>query len=661
MRLKRLRPFIENSLRPPEITLPAEEAIGHYRAGILRFFSLSFGLAFGIFLISEYRTAFQTGSYIRIIVETAIYCAFLLHLDHRNSYALHAGTIVASCSLMGGFLLYNLGLPGPGLLWLFTGPILAAVFTDFGVGLFCIAVNILIYAACGILARLGLLGWSLDLTSYIVSGLSFLLLSLAAFLAESALIRYLNSALEREEGLNRECDLQKSQLSVAMEERKGAEAQALHYRDYDDLTQLYNREKFITIMTNAIPAAERRGRHLAVLIIGLDQFRRINETWGHSTGDEILVRTATSLRKAFRQGDEVGRLGDDLFAVLCTDIRQNDDVLGLIYKAQIAIERSAVEAGGLSVKPSASMGAAIYPNDGSAAEDLLRCGEAALHLAKESGPGTYRFFDPIFNQRLVERARVEMLLDDAIQSRTIEPWYQAKVDAEGHIVGVEALARWIQPDGTLKMPASFIDIAERSGSIVPAGRLMLERACMDAARWEHEGLPALRVSVNLSPYQFKYSGLCNDVKMALSASGLDPSRLELEITETGIEMASGETAGRLEELKRLGISISIDDFGTGASSISHLRDYPIDTVKIPKELVDPILDDTRASMIASAIIELAHNLHFNVVAEGVENPDQYRWLRAAHCDQFQGYLFSRPLALNEFKEMLARTSPLTVE
>lgn len=661
IRPKHLDLTFKNLFHTGDTVLPADAAIARYRCSMLRISGLCFSLILGIYLILDCRTALRLHSYIPITVETILYCAFLCHVNSKKNCAFRADTIVGVCLLMGAYLLFRQGLPGTGPLWLLAAPVLAAVFIGFRAGILCVGLDAAVWTACGLLAAQDQLSWQLQPLPYAAAGLTLVLLSFSVFPAGSLLIHYLNMALLREERLNSQCSLQKSQLSVEVEERQGAEARALHCRDYDDLTQLYNREKFIEIVSAAIPSAERRSRHLAVLIIGLDQFRQVNETWGHSVGDKILVRAATSLRKSFRQGDEIGRLGNDLFAVLCTDISQNDDVLGLICKAQTAIEHSDVEAGGLTVRASASMGVAIYPNDGSAAEDLLRCAEAALHLAKEAGPGSYRFFDPVFNQQLVERAQLEMLFDSAIQNRSIEPWYQPKVDAEGRIVGVEALARWVQPDGSLKMPCSFIDIAERSGSIVPAGRIMLEKACQDAALWAREGLPALCVAVNLSPYQFRYSGLCDDVRAALAGSDLDPSRLELEITETGIEMASDDCSRRLEELKELGVSISIDDFGTGASSISHLRDYPVDTVKIPKELVDPILCDERASMIAQAIIELAHNLNFKVVAEGIEEPEQYSWLRAAHCDQFQGYLFSRPLALDDFKEMLAKTSSATVE
>jgi diguanylate cyclase (GGDEF)-like protein len=389
-----------------------------------------------------------------------------------------------------------------------------------------------------------------------------------------------------------------------------------------------------------------------VLVVGLDRFGRVNESYGHVVGDAVLVRVAEALRDVFREDDVLGRLGNDLFAVLCTDVKRSDDVIELIEKANKALA-TPIDANGVPIRVSASIGLALFPNDGSEAEDLLLAAEAALRLAKESGPGSYRLFDAVFNRQLLDRLQLEEELDRAIRSGAIEPWYQPKVDAAGRIVGVEALARWSLPDGSIRQPDVFIPIAERCGSIVEMGRAILEKSCLDAVSWRRAGLAPIPVSVNLSPFQFKSPRLYEDICGALDRSGLEPWRLELEITESGIESVAEGAVARLNELKSLGISLAIDDFGTGASSISRLRDYPVDAVKIPKSFVDPLPLDGRASTIARAVIDLAHNLEFNVVAEGVETRRQFAWLHDASCDSFQGYFFSRPLRGADFMIALA--------
>jgi len=304
------------------------------------------------------------------------------------------------------------------------------------------------------------------------------------------------------------------------------------------------------------------------------------------------------------------------------------------------------------------MGVAFYPNDGKDSADLVRNAEAALYMAKESGRDRYRLFDAKLNGEVLERQRIENDLGLAIGERRFEPYFQPKVDRAGFIVGAEALVRWRLASGEIKGPGTFIDVAERSGNIDKIGSQVMLKTCEIAARWSARGLPEIPISINLSPRQFGQEGLVEDIAAIVESTGVDPRRLEFEITESGIMTNEGESIRKLLRLKELGAAISIDDFGTGYSSFSKLKDYPVDTVKMDKSFIDPLPSDRRAAIIASAIVALAHTLSFSVVAEGVENMEQMSFLDTIFCDQFQGYLFSRPVPEKDFRSMLASGTSL---
>jgi diguanylate cyclase (GGDEF)-like protein len=649
----RLRAAIEKQLFPFSAPLQKDDGIEHYRAGLVRFL-LFLSLAAGVvLLIPEIVIGARTGNYLRLGIEFLFYlayaCLFACSAKHSRfcSYC-----IIALCLGMGTYHFIDQGLRSPGTPWLMAASMLGAVLFGASGGSIVTGLVALIFAGVASASLANILPWRIPLVSLARCGLTVVCLSLVAALSEAFLVRYLRNTVAARDTLNSELEAQQSALELESAERRGAEAKVSFYRDFDGLTRLLNREKFLSVFSQALPAAERRGRILAVLVVGLDRFGRVNESYGHAVGDAVLVRAAEALRFVFREDDVLGRLGNDLFAVLCTDVKRSDDVIELIEKVNRAFE-APIDANGVRIHVGASIGLALFPHDGREGEDLLLAAEAALHLAKEAGPGSYRLFDAVFNRQLLDRLQLEEELDGAIRSSAIEPWYQPKVDSAGRIVGVEALARWSMPDGTVRQPDVFIPAAERCGTIVEMGRIILEKACQDAVAWRRAGLAPIPVSVNLSPFQFKNPRLYEDVCNALDRSGLEPWRLELEITESGIEAVAEDAVGRLNELKSLGISLAIDDFGTGASSISRLRDYPVDTVKIPKSFVDPLPLDTRASMIARAVIDLAHNLEFNVVAEGVETLRQFNWLRDASCDSFQGYFFSRPLRQADFMSALA--------
>lgn len=295
---------------------------------------------------------------------------------------------------------------------------------------------------------------------------------------------------------------------------------------------------------------------------------------------------------------------------------------------------------------------AIYPHDGETPDELIRAATAAYHHAEEDGPGAYRVFDASLHADLIERLRFERDLAGAVREGALEPWFQPKVDLRGLVVGAEALARWLRTDGSLGMPSDFIPVAERAGLMDALGRDILQKSCRRALEWNAGSTCRAPVAVNLSPQALRKPALAEEVGKVLEQIGLAPSLLELEITETGLALAEDAAVPRLRELKSLGISLAIDDFGTGASGISRLRDFPVDFVKLPLELVRPLPSDTRARAIARAVIDLAHALGFRVVAEGVESADQFEWRGEASCDLFQGFLFAPPLPADRFRTAL---------
>jgi len=435
--------------------------------------------------------------------------------------------------------------------------------------------------------------------------------------------------------------------------QKKAEERALFYEYFDPLTTLPNRESFIRDVERNITIATNRGRIFGVMALGLDRFKVVNDMYGTKTGDEVLKSVASALRGSFRDDDFVSRYRGDKFFVLFPDIKSQDHIKEIIAKARTAFVDPVDIGLGQQLSLSASMGVAFYPNDGKDSAELVRNAETALYMAKESGRDGYRLFDARLNGEILERQRIESDLGQAIGERRFEPFFQPKVDRSGFIVGAEALVRWRLANGDIKGPAAFIDVAERSGNIDRIGSMVILKTCELAAGWSAQGLPEIPISINLSPRQFGQEYLVEDIAAIIESTGVDPRRLEFEITESGIMTNERESIRKLLELKDLGASISIDDFGTGYSSFSKLKDYPVDTIKMDKSFIDPLPSDRRAAIIASAIIDMAHTLSFSVVAEGVENFEQMHFLDTIFCDQFQGYLFSRPVPEPDFRRLLA--------
>jgi len=440
--------------------------------------------------------------------------------------------------------------------------------------------------------------------------------------------------------------------------QKKAEAKAAFYEQHDQLTGLPNRETLVRELERAVTIARNRNRVFGVMALGLDHFRRINDMHGTEAGDQVLKAVSEALKLQFRNDDIIARYRGDMFYILFPEISSQEHIKDIIAKAKTAFEKPYAIPPGEHVLLTASMGVALFPNDGRESSELMRNADTALYMAKESGRDCYRLFDAALNSLLVERQRIENDLSTSIEQSRFEPWFQPKVDANGCIVGAEALVRWRHPSGQIKAPGYFIEIAEKNGSIDRIGDIMLRATCRAASDWHRRGLLQVPISVNLSPRQFGKETLIEDIRSILLEENMDPRLVEFEITESGMMENEQEGIRKLNQLKDLGSSVSIDDFGTGYSSFSKLKDFPIDTLKLDKSFVDPLPGERNASIIASAIVDLAHTLKFDVVAEGVETQDQLQFLSAIFCDTFQGYLFSKPVPAHEFEAMLASGKPL---
>jgi diguanylate cyclase (GGDEF)-like protein len=436
-----------------------------------------------------------------------------------------------------------------------------------------------------------------------------------------------------------------------------ASVQIEHLAYYDGLTALPNRELFIDRLTLALVQAHRDGKKLAVVFLDLDRFKQINDSLGHSVGDDLLRAMGKRVHEAVREGDTLARLGGDEFTLLLPGIHNAAEAARIAQKLLEAV-RGPFQLQGREVFVTTSIGISIYPEDGMDAESLIRSADSAMYRAKEQGRDQLQLHAPALNAQAVERMGLEHGLRTALSQDQLVVHYQPIVEvATGRIHGTEALLRWRHPDLGLVPPDDFIDLAEMTGLITPMGPWILREACNRTRAWQRGTRYYFSVSVNLSARQFLGRDLVEQVKQALKETGLEARYLELEITE-GVAMHSAENTLRtLTELKALGVRISIDDFGTGYSSLAYLKRFPIDTLKIDQSFVRDIGSVADDSAIAAAVIAMAHGLGLRVVAEGVEREEQLAFLRRQRCDHFQGYLFSRPLAPEEFQAMLRDGPP----
>jgi diguanylate cyclase (GGDEF)-like protein/PAS domain S-box-containing protein len=419
-------------------------------------------------------------------------------------------------------------------------------------------------------------------------------------------------------------------------ERKQAEARMIFMAQHDALTGLPNRSLLRQRMDEMLPHARRSTEKIAVLILGLDGFKSVNDALGHGIGDKLLRAVAKRLRSILREGDVVARLNSDEFAVVQSGMARPEDA-GLLARRLLEAVADPFLLEGHSVVMAATIGIAMAPGDGDESDRLLKHATMALSRAKSESRGTFAFFESEMDARAQKRRKIELDLREAIQDEVLCPHYQPLIDlVSGRITSFEALVRWPHPDRGMISPAEFIPVAEETGLIAGLGGLMLRRACADAAHWPDD----VRVAVNLSPLQFRVGNLFSVVMDALNRSGLPAKRLELEITETLLLEKSSEVLATLHALRALGVRISMDDFGTGYSSLSYLRSFPFDKIKIDQSFVRDLAGNREAQAIVRSIISLGAGLGVTITAEGVETEAELGYLREQGCHEAQGFLFS---------------------
>jgi diguanylate cyclase (GGDEF)-like protein len=453
--------------------------------------------------------------------------------------------------------------------------------------------------------------------------------------------------------IDRDLLLRSMQYSI---ERKRYQEQLEYQANYDALTGLPNRNLLHDRLRQSV-YAQRFVRSIGVVFIDIDHFKFVNDSLGHNTGDKLLQKIAERLLGAVRDGDTVARLGGDEFILILNDQTGQE----VIYRAMQRIINKIsepIEIDGQELLVTCSAGISLYPQDGPDVETLLKNADAAMYRAKEKGRNNFQFYTAEMNRQVNERLKMETNLRRALERNEFELYYQPRINVEsGALVGCEALLRWQHPELGLTLPERFIGLAEETGLIVPIGEWVLQTACAQARTWEKNGGPPITVSVNLSMRQFKQEALAGAVDDALRSSGLDPRRLEMELTES-LVMQDTEAAIRvLERLREIGVELSVDDFGTGHSSLSYLTRLPISALKIDQSFVQDVKGriNVDEGIVAQAIISLAHNLKLKVVGEGVETGAQFEFLKKHGCDEVQGYYFGRPMPAAEFERFAAGT------
>ncbi len=435
-------------------------------------------------------------------------------------------------------------------------------------------------------------------------------------------------------------------------EQQKAERQLNFLAFYDVLTGLANRTLFLDHLRLAMAGAKRHDTLMALHFLDLDRFKEINDTLGHHVGDLLLQSVAARLQECLRDTDTVARLGGDEFAIIQTDLEGIEGAETLAAKIMEALARP-FTLDGNEVYTSTSIGITVYPVENADPEQLLKNADMAMYAAKNQGRNNFQFFSASMNVETHSRMKLQAGLRQALENGEFVLFYQPKVSLQnGQIVGAEALLRWRAADGKLVPPNDFIPVAEESGLIVPIGEWVLAAACRQTLAWQETGYPALRMSVNLSPVQFKRNNLIETVTAALRESGLPPHALELEITESLLMDNDRAALDALEWLRELGVRVSVDDFGTGYSSLNYLKRLPVDTLKIDRSFIDDIPHNSDDVAIARSIISLGHHLNLNIVAEGVETAAQAEFLLAHGCDEVQGFYFSRPVPAEEFETLL---------
>jgi diguanylate cyclase (GGDEF)-like protein len=429
---------------------------------------------------------------------------------------------------------------------------------------------------------------------------------------------------------------------------------------YDPLTNLPGRSLVIRRLKLDLEAAANGEQQVTLLCLDIDGFDAINRDLGRATGDQVLIETARRLGRSMRASNIIGRLLEDMFIIAIADIRSHEQINAVAQRVIAAINNPYHVKGTRDpILLTASIGIAIAPENGTGADELIGHAQAAVDLAKQTGTGTYQFYTSQTGGEVRERRSQVNKLGRAIDDGQMRLLYQPKVSlASGTIVAAEALVRWQDPDSGLIMPADFIPLAEDAGLIDPLGKMVLVEACETLARWKSSDMPFLRVAVNVSAREIARSSFYDDLVRIMKEAGIEPDSLELEITESAIMEGAEDVIRSLRDIRALGVHLTADDFGTGYASLSYLRNFPLDGIKIDTTFVSDIGKPEGDGGLAAAVIAVGHCLDMNVVAEGVETEEQLDFLRWRDCDEVQGFLISEPLAADDFVAMVAKGAVL---
>ncbi len=437
---------------------------------------------------------------------------------------------------------------------------------------------------------------------------------------------------------------------------KKSEEEIKYQAYHDTLTGLPNRQLFLDRLKLAISRSGRITGIFAVLFIDLDNFKNINDSLGHSIGDQLLRGAAIRLINCSREEDTISRLGGDEFTIIIESMNSEQDAISVANRVIKAMAEPFYNEGE-NLYITVSIGIALYPQDGETPEELIKNADIAMYHVKDYGKNSYKFFNKSMNEKVVNRMKLENKLRKAIDNREMELYYQPKIDiGTGLLSGMEALVRWNSPDGKVVSPADFIPVAEESGLICPLGEIVLSDACKQLKKWQDEGPCALSVSVNASARQFEQKRIIRATREALAISGLGAQFLEIEVTESIVMSDVELSISVMRELNEMGIHLSIDDFGTGYSSLGYLKKFPIKTLKIDRTFIRDILSDDDDKTIAIAVISIGHSMGLKVIAEGVETRKQFDLLRELGCDEVQGYYFDPPVPASKFYDRYIKSS-----
>ena len=435
-------------------------------------------------------------------------------------------------------------------------------------------------------------------------------------------------------------------------ERKRTEQKMIHLAHYDSLTGLANRALFRERLEHAINRAQRNQKQIAILFIDLDRFKQINDTLGHDTGDALLINVSIRIQDCIRKQDTVARLGGDEFVVILEDLHDMKDAAMVAQKIISELSQPCkVFDQDLYITP--SIGITLYPTDDMDTNELLKNADTAMYLAKEKGRNRFQFYTDDMNKESKQRLDIETKLRKALQNDEFFLLFQPKFEINSlTTIGAETLIRWQHPEMGMVSPMDFIPIAEETGLIVPIGEWVIQQSCRYLQTWKEQGYKPIKMAVNLSPRQFHQSEIVDFILDTLVSHNIKPSEFEVEITESLLMEDTDTTINLLNKLKAWGVSISVDDFGTGYCSLGYLKKFPIDTLKIDRSFVKDIMTEPDDAAITEAIIAMAHSLRLNVIAEGVETEDQLKFLKQFGCNEGQGYYYSRPLPAELFEDFL---------